>query len=253
MAKIDLSLILACYNEGPTFAQSVLRIVEALKKLKVNWEIIFVEDKSSDDTLDEIKSLARKVKNSKLLIHNKNHGRGKSVSDGIRAAKGEICGYLDVDLEISENYIPIFVDEIKKGYDMVVGKRYFEAGYKSLARFLASKIYSFLVKASIRIPISDTEAGYKFFKRDRILPVLFKVRDNHWFWDTEICAKAYWMGLTISEIPVLFVRRRDKKSTVRLIPDTIDYIKNLIRLKSQITNSKFQTNLKSKIINSKQF
>ena len=253
MAKIDLSLVLACYNEGPTFEKSVSKIVNVLKKTARNWEIIFVEDKSTDETRETVEKISEKIKNCKTIYHRINQGRGKSVSDGIRTAKGEICGYLDVDLEVSENYIPIFVEEIKKGYDMVVGKRYYEGGFKSLARYLASKTYSFLVKTYVGIPISDTEAGYKFFKRDKIFPVLSKVRDNHWFWDTEICAKAYWQGLTISEIPVLFVRRGDKKSTVRLIPDTIDYIKNLIRLKSQITNSKFQTNLKSKIINSKQF
>ena len=237
MSTLELSIIIPCYNEGPTFTRSVLRIVKVLNQLKVPWEIIFVEDKSTDSTHKLVEKLTKKILQSRAIFHKKNEGRGKSVADGIKAAKGEICGYLDVDLEISENYIPIFVAEIKKGYDMVVGKRYFEAGYKSLARFLASKIYSFLVKTSIGISISDTEAGYKFFKRDKILPVLSKVRDNHWFWDTEICAKAYWNGLNIGEIPVLFVRRGDKKSTVRLIPDTILYLKNIIKIRRDMPKS----------------
>lgn len=234
MNDVDVSIILACYNEGPTFGHSVRRIIAACQKLKKTWEIIFVEDKSTDNTLERIKSLQSKIKNSKLVIHSKNQGRGISVSDGIRTSRGKICGFLDVDLEVRENYIPLFVSEIENGADMVVGKRYYEKGFDSILRFIASYVYSFLVAAMIKIPVSDTEAGYKFFRRDKILPVISKVAAKHWFWDTEICARAYWSGLRINQIPVLFVRRRDKKSTVRLVPDTIDYLKNLFFLRREI-------------------
>lgn len=234
MSKFDLSIILTCYNEGHTFGKSVSRIVNVLKKLKVSWEIVFVEDKSDDNTLAEIRLLAHKIKNCQVVAHNENQGRGKSVTDGIIAAKGDICGYLDVDCEVSENYIGLFVEEIRKGSDLAVGKRYYESGIKSLVRFLASKIYSFLVATALKIPISDTETGYKFFKRIKILPILSKVVDKHWFWDTEICARAYWAGLSISEIPVLFERREDKKSTVKLTGDTILYLRNLVRFRRQI-------------------
>ena len=234
MNTVDVSIILACYNEGPTLEDSVRRIIAACQKLRKGWEIIFVEDKSTDETGETVKSLERKIKNSKTIFHKKNMGRGKSVTDGIIAARGDICGYLDVDLEVSEKYIPLFVREIEKGFDMAVGRRFYEKGLASLTRFLASKIYAFLVNNLLKVPVSDTEAGYKFFRRSKILPVLLRVGDNHWFWDTEICARAYLSGLSISEIPVLFTRRTDKKSTVRLVPDTIDYLLAIIRFRNQI-------------------
>jgi len=234
MAKIDLSLILACYNEGSTFEESVKKIVSVLKKLKKSWEIIFVEDKSQDETKQTVKKLTLQIPNSRVIYHDKNQGRGKSVSDGIKAAKGKICGYLDVDLEVSADYISIFIDEIKKGTDMAIGKRFYEGGFKSLPRFLASKIYSLAVNLLLGISISDTEAGYKFFKRARILPLLSKIKSRGWFWDTEICARAYLGRLKIGEVPVLFVRHPDKKSTVRLIPDSIDYVKNLVKFRSKL-------------------
>lgn len=234
MSKIDLSIILACYNEGPTFERSVRRIISACRKLRKSFEIIFVEDKSTDGTDETIKKLVGEIKTVKAIFHRRNLGRGKSVTDGIMAAKGDICGYLDVDLEVSESYIPLFFDEIEKGSDMAVGRRFYERGFSSLARFLASKIYAILVKYFLKIPISDTEAGYKFFRRSKILPVLSHVRDNHWFWDTEICARVNLANLSISEVPVLFVRRSDKKSTVRILPDTIDYLLKLIRFRNQM-------------------
>ena len=244
MTKIDLSLILACYNEGPTFEKSVVQIVSVLNKLKNPWEIIFVEDQSTDETKKSIEKLIREIKNSRVIFHSKNTGRGKSVADGLKAAKGEVCGYLDVDLEVSPTYIPLFVKEVENGSDLVVGKRFYENSLDSISRVIASKLYATAVKSFLNLPIEDTEAGYKFFNRKRILSVLPKVKNKHWFWDTEICAQAYWAGLKITQVPVLFKRRVDKKSTVRLIPDTIDYVKSLVKLKSQMSNFKSQTNPK---------
>ena len=236
MTKIDLSIVLACYNEGPTFEKSIWQIVSTLKKTKKNWEIIFVEDKSIDRTRKSVETISSKITNSKVIFHTKNQGRGKSVADGILAAHGDICGYLDVDLEISPTYIPLFIGEIEKGNEMAVGKRFYEGSLKYIIRFLGSKVYALIAKIFLKIPVEDTEAGYKFFRRSKILPILPKTKDKGWFWDTEICARAYFAGFKISQVPVLFIRRKDKKSTVRLIPDTLNYIHQLIKFRSEIAS-----------------
>jgi len=236
LKKATLSLILACYNEGPTLEDSVTKIVSVLKKIKGDWEIIFVDDKSTDDTRKALNAIASASKKFKVIYHNRNQGRGRSVSDGIKAAKGDMCGYLDVDLEVSADYLPLFLREVEEGSDLVVGQRFYEGGgFKALSRFFASKIYAYSVKMLFNSPVDDTEAGYKFFKKSKILPILSKIKNKRWFWDTEICVKASISGLKVTQIPVLFKRRADKKSTVRLIPDTIDYISNLIRLKKELS------------------
>jgi len=212
----------------------VERIVSVLKRLKKSWEIIFVEDKSNDDTKKSVEKLVKEIKNARAIYHFKNQGRGKSVADGIRVAKGDICGYLDVDLEVSASYIPLFIKEIEDGADLVVGKRFYEGGLKNLTRFVSSKVYAIAVKSILKLPVDDTEAGYKFFRRSKIVPLLTKVKSKHWFWDTEICVIANLKNLRVEQIPVLFKRREDKKSTVKLFPDTIDYLKNLIRLKKEL-------------------
>jgi len=244
MPKVDLSIIIPCYNEGPTFEDSVNKIIEVAKTLKKDWEMILLEDKSVDDTKKTVEKLTEQIKTTKAIYHASNQGRGKTVADGIKAAKGAICGYLDVDLEVSCDYIPIFIDEIEKGADMVVGKRFYEGGLKSVVRFLVSKIYAQIVKLLLKVPVEDTETGYKFFNRYKILPVLSKVRDKGWFWDTEICAWTYWAGLKISQVPVLFIRRSDKKSTVRLIPDTWNYFVKIVKFRSQIPNFSSTTSSK---------
>lgn len=238
MARIDFSLVLACYNEGPTFEKNISSIIKALKKITKTWEIIFVEDKSTDDTRKTLERISRRLKNSQTIFHTENLGRGKSVSDGILKSRGDICGYIDVDGEVSPEYIPIFIKEIEDGWDMAVGTRFYEKSAKSLSRVVSSKAYSFLVKTLLGLPFGDTESGYKFFRRKTILPTLRKTKDNHWFWDTEICALAHLDGLKISEIPVLFVRRFDKKSTVKVVGDSIYYLRKLIEFRSKMNKLK---------------
>lgn len=236
MPKVDFSLILACYNEGPTFGDNVGKIIGELKKLKIKWEVIFVEDKSTDLTLETLKKIHGKIKNSKLILHKGNEGRGKSVRDGILAAEGEICAFIDVDCEISPTYIPIFIDEIKKGNDMAIATRFYENQPHAMSRLISSKVYSIIVSTFLKAPFADTEAGFKFFKRDKILPVCARTRDKGWFFDTEICMLAHFGGLKISQVPVLFIRREDKKSTVRLIPDSIGYFRKLLQFRSKYKN-----------------
>ena len=80
----------------------------------------------------------------------------------------------------------------------------------------------------------DTEAGFKFFNRENILPVLAAVDNQHWFWDTEIMIRSYLTGLKITQIPTLFIRRFDKYSTVNPITDSIEYLVQLYRFKKRI-------------------
>ncbi len=229
----SFTLILPCFNEGHTFEKSVNKIIAELKRNKVQWEIIFVEDKSIDDTKFAVEKFVKSDKKIRAIFHNRNMGRGKSVADGIAASKFSICGFMDVDCEISPSYIPLFIHEIQKGSDLVVGTRFYEKGFASISRVAASRIYSYIVKRTLGIPIGDTETGFKFFNKKNILKVLKSVEDNGWFWDTEICARSYWRGLKISEVPVLFVRRHEKKSTVNLFTDSIDYFVKLINFRSQ--------------------
>src|SRR3990170_8580594 len=176
MPKVDLSIIIPCHNEGSIFEDSVEKIVAVLKTQKKKWEMIFVEDKSVDDTKKTVEKLTQKYKNIRAIFHKKNEGRGKSVSDVIKTARGDICGYLDIDLEVSEKYIPLFVNEIERGSDLAVGTRFYEGGLKSFPRFLASKAYALIIKSTFSIPVDDTETGYKFFNRKKIILVLKKVK-----------------------------------------------------------------------------
>lgn len=235
--KTNLSLILPCYNEAEHLKESFPKVIAVLKKLNRAIEIIIIDDGSKDDTVKIIELLIKENKNIPIRFfrHKKNVGRGGTVAEGITKAKGEVVGFIDIDLEISPEYISRFVEKIHKDkIDVVVGRRYYSFSIKSFHRFIASKLYAILIQFILHLPVHDTEAGYKFFNRKKILPVLSSIKDTKWFWDTEITARGYLRGLQLAEIDVLFQRRTDKTSTVRFFQDTIEYLKQIIEFKKNV-------------------
>jgi glycosyltransferase involved in cell wall biosynthesis len=227
--KPDLSLIIACYNEEPLLEDSVRQVLAILACLNLTYEIIFVDDCSKDNTRQIIQKLIEKYpeKNLRALYHEINCGRGRTVSDGFLAATGSIVGYLDIDLETSARYIPSMVIAIQEGADIATAHRIYKLHPRLFVRFLLSQGYHRLVQLFLNLPLHDTETGYKFFRRDVALSLLDQVEDEHWFWDTEIMARAYWADYKINEIPCLFLKRYDKKSSVRVVKDTVEYFNQL--------------------------
>jgi len=234
--KFDLSLIIPCYNEGSIFKQSVKKVFSVLEQTDFSYEVIFVEDKSQDRTRTVLKQMVKNNprRNLTAIYHEKNYGRGKAVTDGILLAKGRVVGFIDIDLEIPPDYIPRFVNAVLKDFDVAVAHRVYDFSLRGLARWISSKSYVRLRKWFLGTNLEDTEAGYKFFKRKKILPVLKETQAQGWFWDTEIMIRASLRGLKIIEIPTVFIRNLEKQSTVRLLPDSIDYLIKLFQFRQKM-------------------
>ncbi len=199
--------------------ESFAEVVKLLNTTIFSYEIILVEDKSRDSTLEIVRDLVKQydTTNIKLICHEKNTGRGKAVTNGIRAASGEVAGFIDIDLEVAiHNIIPL-VNKIKEGYHVASGKRVYKATVNQ--RGVSSKSYSWMVRKLLNVKLIDTETGFKFFNRKAILPVLDKTMDPHWFWDTEIMVRSYYEGLRMVECPVLFIRRPEVPTTMRFVRD----------------------------------
>jgi len=240
--KPDFTLVLPCYNESPHFDDSIRTIIDTLKFTKFTYEIILIDDKSKDDTVKHMRDISKKHKHIRCFFHEKNIGRGGTVNHGILEAKTDIVGFIDLDLEVAPGYIPLFVRALKNNEaDIVIANRYvpFTISPSTLLRLILSRGYSFFRKKLLYIPFRDTEAGYKFFKKNKIMPILPKVEDTHWFWDTEIVARSLIEGLRIKDIPVLFLRNKDKKSTAKLLPDTIAYFQAILWFRRYLNKNKF--------------
>jgi glycosyltransferase involved in cell wall biosynthesis len=235
VAEPHVSVVLACYNEEETLDASVREIGKALASLPRTSEIIFVDDVSRDRTPEIIRRLVTEHPGRmRALFHETNRGRGATVNDGFRASRAEIVGFLDVDLEVHARYIPSLVAAIEEGADVATVRRIYAFQARSLDRYFMSRGYSLLVRRLLGVPLQDTETGFKFFRRETLLPVLDAIHDPGWFWDTEFMVRAHRRGLRIAEIPGAYVRREDKTSTVRGVRDSVTYFRKLLAFRREL-------------------
>jgi len=118
-----LSLVVPVYFEEECVIQFIKETKSILKTIDVDWEIVFIDDGSTDQTVPIINECAKEDKNIKLIELSYNHGKQAAVSAGIKHASGDYIIYMDPDLQDPPKEIPRFLDEIRKGYDLVFGIR----------------------------------------------------------------------------------------------------------------------------------
>ncbi len=228
---MELSVVLTCLNQEKVLQNSVETIIDILNKNKIKYEIIIVDDGSTDSTYEIMKRLNKRYKNIRLLKHKHNFGRGKAASNGFKIAKGTYVGFLDTDLELHPKYLPMFLKELERGYDVAIYYRKYKHNLQGIIRAITSYSYNLLVKLILGVNLKDTEAGFKFFNREKILPILDKIKEERWFWDTEIIVRSYLVGLRIIEIPLIYIPNKEEGSTVKIFGDSLDYLKKLIKFR----------------------
>jgi glycosyltransferase involved in cell wall biosynthesis len=232
----DISLVIACYNEEETLESSFEQIRETLDDFGRRYEIVFVDDVSRDRTRAILAEIVTRNPglDIQVVLHDQNKGRGATVTDGFKAARGAIAGFLDVDLEVHCRYIPSLVRAIEKGADIATLRRIYAFQVGGLDRYAMSRGYSFLVRTLLDVEFKDTETGFKFFRREKLLPVLHRVEDAAWFWDTEFMVRAARAGLRIVEVPGAYIRRGDKTSTVSGLRDSLRYFGKLLAFRREL-------------------
>jgi glycosyltransferase involved in cell wall biosynthesis len=230
----QVSLVIACYNEELYLRQHVQAIREVMAGTIYSYELIFVEDASQDGTRAIVEELVRGNLDSRAIYHDRNQGRGQTVTDGIRAARGEVVGFIDIDLETPAIYIPPLVQTILSGADVATAWRVYRFRLNSLGRWFLTRGYQACLKSLFRLQLRDTETGCKFFRRAVILPVLEMCQDPYWFWDTEIMVYSALLGLRITEMPTLFVRHPEFPSTVQPVRDSWRQLRALLSFRRRL-------------------
>ena len=236
-SPVDLSLVIACYNEEPHLEDNVRQILAVLDQCRFVSELIFIDDASSDRTRDIIRKLVNGGERRRAVFHEQNVGRGGTVAEGLRMAQGTVAGFIDVDLEVHCRYIPSMVDAVlREGYDVATALRVYKINLtpSGILRWVLSVGYRAIAGVALGHPFKDTETGFKFFRRQAILPVLDRCRDEHWFWDTEVMVESHRAGLRTIEIPSLFLRQPGQTSSLRVIPDTLGYLRALASYRQQL-------------------
>ncbi|MCB9877024.1 MAG: glycosyltransferase family 2 protein [Planctomycetes bacterium] len=226
-----ISVVIACYQEEGHLEESVAQLTATLDAIGRSYELIFVEDRSRDRTADVVRRLVHGHDNRRAVFHEHNVGRGGTVTEGFLLATGDVVGFLDIDLEVHCRYLPAVLQAIDDGADGATAYRTYAPGWRpsALLRHFLSGGYRRLFRLVFGVPFRDPETGFKFFRREKIVPVAKRTRDVGWFWDSEIMILGHQAGLKIVEVPTVFVRRADKQSTVRIVHDVFAYLVAMVR------------------------
>ncbi len=204
---IEFSLVVPCYNDAVRLRHSVEVLCDIMKGTGLSWEFVFVEDHSRDETAAELRRCveylqSRRIELSAIYL-DRNNGHGSAVSSGIRAARGEIVGYIELDLSLAHG-LGTMIERVRCGAaDLMVGRRVFGNPCAAPIRSLSYWIYRLYVSACLRLPVADPECRLKVFRRTRVLPLLDAVEDQHCFWDTELLDRSQRAGLAIAECSVV--------------------------------------------------
>ncbi len=245
----DLTLVIPCYCEGSHIGVSFPNLMSALRRSSLSYEVVFIDDASPDDTVEKLTALIAQEPHARLERNPTNLGRGGTVMRGIHMSQAKVVGFIDIDLSTPPLYIPHLTHLILENTaDVATCHRSYKIELAVLSRvwlrYVLSYGYRSLSRWVLGHPLHDTETGCKFFDRAKILPVLERIENPRWFWDTEIMVHAWMDGLRIHEEKSIFIRRPEKPSTVKVVRDVLEYLRNLaafrakVRRRSQAAHSK---------------
>jgi glycosyltransferase involved in cell wall biosynthesis len=227
---VEVSIVLPAYNEATRIEDTVERTAAALCEITPSFEIIIAEDGSKDGTDRICESLARKYDFVKHLHSEERQGRGRALDRAFRSSRGEILGYIDVDLATDMKHLLELIQSIREGYDFATGSRMLpESNVKRpFKRGFASKGFNFLTRLMLGSKLYDHQCGFKSFRREALFALMDNIKDTHWFWDTELFVRAQRAGYRVKEFPVEW--RQGGTTKVNLVRDVFGMGSQIFRL-----------------------
>ena len=194
-----LSLVVPLYNEAESLRPLHRAVQEALGD--GDYELLFVDDGSTDDSFDVLKELQQQDAKVRILRFARNFGKAEALAAGFRESRGEVVVTMDADLQDDPREIPTLIATLSKGYDLVSGWK--QHRMDPLAKTLPSKIFNRVTSLLTGIRLRDFNSGFKAYRR-RLVEELNVYGELHRF----LPALAYWKGFRVTEVPVVHHPRR---------------------------------------------
>ncbi|ACL15893.1 glycosyltransferase [Methanosphaerula palustris] len=229
MTSIEVSAVIPVYNDLPALKVAIPVSIEVLSKVTDSFEILVAEDGSTDGSAEFVRAVEQTDPRIHLLHSDQRLGRGRALNRAFTAAQGTIVCYYDVDLATDMQHLAEVIDAVREGSDIATGSRLLPESdiVRTGGREIASRGYNLLVRTILGSKLYDHQCGFKAFNRARLLPLLEKVDDTHWFWDTEVLVRGARAGYRIREIPV---RWRQGPGTTVKRKDVVDMGSAILRL-----------------------
>lgn len=234
---LELSVVVPTYNEARIIEHSLEAICLYLDARGVSYEVIVVDDGSTDGTFAVTESAARRLNQARggcvrPLRADAHHGKGAAVGNGVLAARGAIVMYLDADLSIPIAIADDFLKRIASGVDAAIASR-FIAGSRSdaasLTRRVLSVVFRNLVRTLLVSEFSDTQCGAKAWRREVAQDLFRQKRLDGFAFDAEVLYLAVQRGYRIVEVP--FTLAKSNGSSVRFISHSSRMLCDLLRIR----------------------
>ncbi|MCB9436539.1 MAG: glycosyltransferase family 2 protein [Anaerolineales bacterium] len=226
-----LSIVIPAYNEAQRIVPTIGAIASHVSDLGFDWELIIADDGSKDETVPLVQEM--NFANLNLLIAEKNGGKGSAVQRGMLASKGDYVLFCDADNSTPIEEVTNLLDRLQnQGYDVAVGSRAAEGASESNKRFmrhLMSAVLRGIVKYGFRIPVKDTQCGFKMYTEKAAKHLHEKQTIMGFSFDLEILYLARKYGYRIAEVPVNWIDAPGSK--VDPAKEARRFLRDLVKIK----------------------
>lgn len=201
-----ISIVMPAYNEERHIYNNILETRQCFIDAGSLFEIIIVDDGSSDQTLSQAKMVMEKNPEVKVISLSRNMGKGWALREGVSHVTGDYVAFIDSDLDLHPRQLSLFFEIMQaENADVVIGsKRHPDSklNYPNNRKFISNG-YFFLVKYLFGLPIKDTQTGLKLFKTEVIKKVFPRILVKRYAFDLEVLAVSNHDGFKIAEAPIV--------------------------------------------------
>jgi len=234
MTTPDLSIIIPAYNEEALIASTLDGLQTYLSARPEQFEIIVVDDGSQDQTVASIRAWKnRSSTDLRLLVNQKNMGKGFSIRRGVLESRGRHVIFVDADLPYDLYAIDDFLKALRSGCDLAIGSRVLPGsevrGVPAL-RYAAGQVFSWMVQAVLFRGLPDTQCGFKSFTSAAAKEIFRRLTIGGFGFDVEMLFVARKLKFAIQPIAVHMIEHRHR-SRVRLFIDSLKMFANLFMVR----------------------
>jgi glycosyltransferase involved in cell wall biosynthesis len=210
--KQKVSIVIPAYNEAEHIVATIEETIKTFNEFGCPWELIVIDDGSSDNTFEVLLELARKY--PQQLIVNKNPfniGKGRAIKKALHYVTGDYVVFLDADLDLHPLQVQTLFDIMRlDNADIVIGSKLHPNSVVEypLQRRVISFIYYLLIRVLFDLPCHDTQTGIKLFKTEVLRKVFHRILVKKFAFDLEMLVNAYHMGYKIKEAPIVLRSQR---------------------------------------------
>ncbi len=229
MKTVDV-VIPGC-NEERDLPQCIAALWDFLNEhLPYEWQIVIADNGSTDKTLAVAQALSQQYPHVSY-VHIDLKGRGHALRKAWLESKADAVAYMDVDLSTKLTPFPKLVQALDEGYGVAIGSRLIGGSRvrRGLKREITSRTYNLLIKLMFWPSFHDAQCGFKAVRRDAVQDIVPFIKDQAWFFDTELLLLAHKKGYRIKEVPVEWVD--DAGTTVKVAKTAWEDVKGLFRVR----------------------